>query len=332
MPRKNFRTLVQNLHGIGQDYRRNAKFIPEGKVKIGSSINSVTKLKSNIDELNVYMPSILGANLNDPKYSERLELWFNNISKVVPEIGLVLEIGFMYKTNEAKETIEEVERSIFKTFNDSKKVNSKDRDLAFKVRDAAVVDLERTKYKYGFPVNVSDYILWRYCLEYGDVANDIALVNKTGGIRFYIYDAAQEAYKEKIEFDIRNEATILYVKLLDNPSKVEQMLWINIGSNTDIASMSAMDKSKSIETLSKANPSTFISLYKDVNLAIKANIERMIHYGILKRLDNTGVIVDDNNEIIGNDMGQAMVYFKNTERNKASITTLTSKLKNYSHD
>jgi len=313
-------------------YRRNAKFIPEGKIKIGSSINSIVRLKSNMAELNAYMPSILGCSVNDPKYSERLDLWFNNISKLVPETGLNLEVGFIYNDKVAMNSIIEVEKRILATFTKAKKVNSKDRDLAFKVRDASIIELERTKYKYGFPINVSDYMLWRYCLEYGDIANDIALINKTGGIRFYIYDPAQEAYKEKIEFDIRKEASIIYVKLLDLPSKVEQILWVYLSANTDVAGMSEIDKFKSIETLSKVNPSTFIRLYKDVSIGIKADIERMIHYNILKRLDNTNVIVDEYNDVIGNDMSQAIVFFKNVERNKARITALTSKLKNYTND
>lgn len=312
-------------------FKRNAKFIPEGKNKIGSSINSINRLKSSIAEMKAYMPGILGLNDNDPKFGELSNIWFENIGKTVPEDGLTLEVGFVYKSKAMYDTINKSEDEIYTAFNAAKKSTSKDRDLAFKVRDTAIVALERTKYNYGYPINIGDYILWRYCLEYSDVANDIALINKTGGIRFYIYDATQEAYKEKIEFDIRNRATTIYVKLLDSPEKVKQMLWAQQDSNVAVDSMKAIDRAKAIEVLSKVNPSEFIRLYEDKSIGVKADIERMIHYGILRRLDNTNVIVDDNNDLVGNDMNQAIAFFKNEERNKSSIMTLRSKLKSYTN-
>lgn len=319
---------ILRKEGNSAYFRRNAKFIPEGKIKIGSSIGSVNRLRSNKAELDVYMPNILGIGTNDPKYGEMLNSWFYNISVPVPETGLNLDIGFIYNDNTSLKAISEKEASIYKTFNTAKKSNPKDRDLAIEIRDEAIIELESSKYKYGSPINVSDYVLWRYCLLYGSVAKDIALINKSGAIRFYIYDAEQERYKEQIEFDIRKQATMVYVKLMNEPTKVKNILW-NHMPTVDISKLSDLDKFKALETLQKASPNVLISLYKDDNLGLKAQVEQMIHYGILRRLDGTSVIVDENNDIIGNDMSQVLIYFKNTDRNKPQITTFTSKLRNY---
>jgi hypothetical protein len=313
-------------------YKRNAKFMPEGKVKIGSAINSVNRMKSNLEEINFYMPLLLGLNRNDPKYSEQVDLWFNNISKIVPESGLTLEVGFIYNNAAHKSTIDSLEEQIYKKFNGAKKSNVRDRDEAIKVRDAAIIDLEKTKYLYGRPINVADYLLWRYCLVYTDVANDIALINKSGGIRFYIYDSEREKQKEKIQFEVRKKATTIYVKLLDMPDRVETMLWVDKGQSADITKIDEIDKYRMIENMSKANPAEFINLYEDINLETKAIIERMIHYGIIKRLQGSSVIVDEHNDLIGNTMDEAIIFFKNTERNKATITRLQSKLKDYRHE
>lgn len=313
-------------------FNRNMKMMPESKNRIGSGINSVDRMKSNLEELAVYMPTILGCSATDPKYTERLDNWFNNISKLVPEHGLTLEIGFVYKNQSVREPIEDVEKNIFNKFTASKKNTSEERDLAFKIRDDETIALEGTKYKYGFPINVGEYILWRYCLVYSSVANDIALTNKSGAIRFYIHDSAGEKYKEELQFAIRKKAAITYVKLLDEPSKVNDILWLHMGENTEINKLSDIDKFKAIETLSKVNPDELVRFYEDSSLTLKSRIERMIHYGILRRLQGTSVIVDENNDTIGNDMASVIAFFKNTEQNKAAITRFTSKLNNYIHD
>lgn len=312
-------------------FKRNAKFMPEGKNKIGSGINSINRMKSNMAEIDAYMPVLLGMDKSDPKYREQVDLWFNNISKSVPETGLNLEIGFVYNNQSAKKSIEDVEEDIFKKFNSAKKVTSKERDEAIDLRDREIIELEKTKYRYGFPININDYILWRYCLVYSDVANDIALINKAGGIRFYIYDSVREKHKEKIQFEIRKKATAIFVKLFEMPDKVTNMLWVDKGNTVDISKLEDYDKVRMIENMSKANPSNFINLYSDVNLDIKATIERMIHFGVLKRLPNSSIIVDDFNDIVGNTMDEAITFFKNEERNKASITRFKAKLRDYNN-
>lgn len=312
-------------------FKRNAKFMPEGKNKIGSAINSVSRMKSNIEELGVYMPILLGINKQDAKFTELVDSWFNNLSTNVPETGLTLDIGFMYHNENSKNIVEKLETEIYNTFNETKKNTSAARDAAFALRDESVVNLEKSKYRYGRPINIADYLLWRYCLVYSDVANDIALVNKSGGIRFYIYDSVREQYKERIQFEIRNKATKIYVQLLDMPSKVTNMLWVEKGGGVELSKLSASDKLTMLENLSRVSPADFIKLFEDKNLDIKATIERMIHYNILKRLPNTNVIVDENNDLIGNSMDEVIIFFKNTERNKAAITRFNARLANYTN-
>ena len=313
-------------------YSRNAANMPDGRNKIGSAINSVLRMKANMDELNVYMPSMLAMNPNDPKYSEQVDLWFNNISKLVPEGGLPLNISFTYKDSASKKSVESIEEDIYMKFNRAKKNTAKELDTAIDIRERSIIELESTKYKYGSPVNVADYLLWRYCLVYSDVANDVAWVNKAGGIRFYIYDSVREKYKETLQFEVRNKATALYIKLLDTPDKATNILWADRGFDVDITALDKMDKYRMIENMSKADPANFISIYEDVNLETKAIVERMIHHGILRRLENTSVIVDENNDTIGNTMDEAIAFFKNTDRNKAAITRFKSKLKNYTNE
>lgn len=315
--------------GSSAYFRRNAKHIPEGKYTIGAGINSVLRFRTNIDEMSHYMPHIVGVGVLDPAYAKKFADWCENIAVKVPETGLNLDTGFIYKSTADRDTIVALEKEIYDTFNKTKKDTSETRDLAFEVRDKAIVNLETIKYKHGFPTSIADYIVWRYSIVYRDVANDIALINKHGGIRFYIYDAEQEKYKEELQFNTRKAANILHVKLYDEPEKATNILWNYMGENTNVSTMSERDIHGAIETLAKASPNELVKLYHDKNLVTKATIERLIHYGILKRLAGTNIIVDENNDTIGNDMSSTIAFFKNDERNKEAITRFKGRLRSY---
>lgn len=313
-------------------FRKNAKYMPESKNRIGSSITGVSRMRSNPAELAKYMPMLIGIDSNNPKYNELVEAWFNNISVIISDGGKNLEIGFNYDKESDYIRIKALEDDIYKEFESAKKVNSKDRNAAFELRTNKLIELEKTKYRYGLPINLADYMLWRWCLVYGDVAVDVSLINVAGHIRFYIHDADREKYKSEVQFATRNKAMALYVKLLEEPDKASNILWVYRQGALDVSTLDKTDKYMMLSNLANSEPNKLIAIYDDKDLDIKATIERMINSGILKRLENSNVIVDENNDIIGNSTDEAIVFFKNSEGNKAAITRLKAKLRDLGND
>jgi len=310
-------------------FARNVKFMPEVKSRVGASINAVVKIKENMEEWYKYMPSILNARSNSDDFNKLFDLYLNNISHIVSEGGDKLEAGFIFSNKKVAEAHSKASAAIYDEFNKADKSRPELRDQAFKTRDEKIVALEQRQYKVGTPINVSEYLLWRYCIHYGDVANDIALINKSGAIRFYLQDPKLEEYKRKVMFDYRKEATLKYVELLKDTSKINNLLWIYLDGATDVTALNEMEKVDRVEAFKNDNPERFIKTIEDKDLEIKATIQMMIYFGVLRRLSGSDVIVDENNDIIGNNTRDAIIFFKNTEKNKANITRFNAKLKNY---
>ncbi|MFA5395134.1 MAG: hypothetical protein WC346_03865 [Methanogenium sp.] len=311
-----------------QYFNRNAKFIPEGKIVIGPSITGVNKMISNIDELKVYMPQIIGISASSNDFDNKLLAYFNNLSVNVPESGLSLNISFKYKNKNDYKLIKSNYDKIIRDFEIADKSFPDSRNKAFNDRTFSIIELEKVKYKYGTPININDYILWRYCLVYRDVAVDAALINNSAHIRFYIYDKEAEKYKSKVLLDIETKATKIYLELVENEDKLDQILWAGASDGTlNIGILSREEKANIIKGMVNTNPYGLISLYNDERTNIRSFIEQLIQANILKRLINSTVVMDGDNDIIGNNMDEVIAFFKNTELNKAKISKFTNQLK-----
>lgn len=311
-----------------QYFTRNAKFIPEGKIVIGPSITGVNKMLSSIEELKVYMPQILGIAASSNDFEAKVAAYFNNLSVNVQEEGLSLNISFKYKDESSFKLIKSNYDKIISDFESADKSNPESRNKAFADRTTAIIELEKAKYKYGTPVNINNYILWRYCLVYRDVAVDAALVNNSGHIRFYIYDKEAEKYKSKLLLDVEARAMKIYLDLIENEDRMDRVLWAGASDGTlNIGLLSKEEKAAIVKGMLSTNPYGLISIYNDERTNLKAFIEQLIQANILKRLTNSTVIMDDNNDIIGNNMDEVIAFFKNNELNKAKISKFTNQLK-----
>ena len=64
-------------------------------------------------------------------------------------------------------------------------------------------------------------------------------------------------------------------------------------------------------------------LIEDKNLEVKAEVEELVSAGVLRRIGNQVVYLD---EVIGEDLDDAVVYLKN-KKNSGILTILRAKLK-----
>lgn len=319
---------IMRRESSSQYFSRNAKFIPEGRIKIGSSINAINELVSNTEEMNYYMPTLVGASVMATDFSTKVTNYFNNISVNVPETGLPLEIGFVYNSRLDYDTIKSSYDKILENFEKADKNTPDSRNKAYEIRTKAIIDLEKQKHKYGKPIKLADYILYRYALVYRDVAVDMSLINNTGHIRFYIYDAEAEEYKSKLALNVEKQALKVYMDLLEDNEKLDTFLWAKVSDGTiNINNMSPEAKAKLAKSVLDTNPYDLISLNKDKNLQNRSFIEQLIQASILRRLPNSSIIVDAEGDIIGNSMDEAIMFLNNFEFNKAKISKFTNQLK-----
>lgn len=286
--------------------------------KIGSSRSGVNKMLANSAEQEAIMPNILGADPKSPSanWNKLLADYWNSLSIDIPYGGKELETGWVFNFYNPKK-----ESAIEKLSDKVKSVKDSD-SLAKHVMSKIP---EEQKYLYGDPISPQDYMLWRYCLVYRDVANDFEDVDKSGHIRFYLIEEGQLEIKRKAKFVTKKISMEEFIKLADDSDKVENILYIAISDgkvprpDNSLTALDDTDKLMKLEALQSEEPDYFVSLCKDKHLTTKALIEKYVFFNIFRKLPNTSIIVDatDPGIVIGNSIDEAISFVTNEVNSNA---------------
>lgn len=269
-------------------YMVNMETNHEGKWKIGGAIHARECL--SYDEEKFYLPRILDIDPDDKEWGKRVREYWSDISVFVPEKGLVLEIGFEYP----------------------------DETVADKAENTKATK-EEEKYKYGKPINNSDYVLYRHCLKYSKVANTPELANASTKIRFFMYnEEVQEELKYKT-LKIKQEAQIKQLEIIADEPMVNNIL-IMLGESIDL--MTPQQRQLSLDTHVSTNPTKFLQIVADKKLGLKSLIQTAINLSILRIIENTSTIIYDENVTVGTDMNEAVVYFESKQPENLKIIQL----------
>lgn len=286
-------------------YKKNIESMEEGNWKIGASIknNDVCRgLSFNEEEL--YLPMLIGVQPKNDNWQKETTYYWNCISKQVPRDGIELEIGFNYKNTEAKGS--EKERT--------EKENC----------DLGEVSKEEDKWKFGFPINIVDYVLYRYCLVYSHVANNLEDVSKSHNIRFYIHSKSEEVKTSHNILTLKNKAYAKYLNVLADRNKVEDLLRLLTDKNGVIlyqVGQTTDEQDILLQTAMLEKPLLFIQYYDDKNLEMKSFISNCITAQRLKRIPNTETIMYGETTIIGNTIDEAVGFLRN-DKNSNILNTL----------
>lgn len=312
-------------------YRRiNMAALGKPRNTIGSSVNSVRKLMANKGEVEHYFPELVGVASNNPEFITRVKNYLNNIFFDVRDTERTIDVSFRYRHKKDYLEIHKTEEKIWETYNAVDRSNTAKLYEAAVIRDNDLFMLESKKYQYGDPLNLEQYILYRHCLNYPDVAKDEAFINSNANLRFYIKDKnKEEARKNKL---IKEQQTALkhLVELQASPSKtnavyVEYCIYSGI-SLSDGLSKTGLVQSKELMDFATTNPRKFNEFVNDKNLLDKAFIETLITRGELVRSDFNQQISTPDGEFIGANINEAISYFKNPN-NAGLKTKLENKLK-----
>ena len=312
-------------------YRRaNIKSMPPRRNIIGSSISSTRILSSNKDEVEKYFPQIIGISPNNPEFVTRVKAYLSNISFNVQDAGSTLNISFTYDKKKDYLTIKEKEEKINAKRESVARNNTAAIKEAVKVWTQEINDLESEKAKYGHPDNIEEYLLYRHCLLYRDVAKDISLINSDSSLRFYIRDENKEAERAKRLVDERRKAMRNFLALEASDKKrnaVFIQMTVNNGGNIAEAMMKTPDQQVSaLMTYLNDSPDKFNDLFEDKNVEMKSFIESLIARGELIRPEYNQQISTADGTFIGSNMNEAVAYFNNPT-NKPVLEAMQNKYK-----
>lgn len=269
------------------------RLLPEGihheiVSTIGSKFSKDTRtiLKGlNPMEEKILLPRILGITPNDPKWYEKVELFYRNLEIRVPHEGTTLNIT----TNKTK------------------------------------VLYEGNEITFDTPEVPTDYIKWKQCLADSSVADSFDQMSENGVYKFYLVDEEAEKEKANNIRKEVNKVSKLYNELVEtdndgayiNKDKMRFLMYM-LGFNPSI--MTADDMSGKLDTVRKsseeqiqqfgveAKDTKFAQLVNDKDLKAKAKISRLLTLGILVRSGK--YIVDANNpeKVLGESLNDAISF------------------------
>lgn len=309
----------------------NDKHMPKRRDYIGSSVVSSRTLASNPKEIEKYFPNIVGIPANHSEFMLRVKQYLNNIRVHVDEIGRKFDISFRYDTKRDYIKFLKEEEAIENAYNS---INRKDTSSIKKALEEKIYKLnllESRKCEFGTPVNIEDYIMYRHCLLYKDVAKDIALINSDSTIRFYFEDDKKEENKLKQHrIEIKN-AKFNYVKCCSDDALFDAVFVQYCAlSNISVLSARSMDRlSKEIQLdkFSTDEPKKFNALCNNKDIKIASLIENLIAIGELIRPQYSQNVLTTDGDLIGANNIEAIAWFKNP-LNTEAVNVYMNKLKN----
>lgn len=313
-------------------YRRaNDKVLANRRDYIGSSINSSAVLSSNKLEVETYFPSLLGISPNHPNFVSRVKEYLNNIQIPIDELGKTFDCTFIYNTKKDYLAVLKKEEAIEAKFQAVGKNNLKLLKDALKEKIYQLNLLETSKCKLGRPFNVTDYLMYRHCLLYNDVAKDMALINSDANIRFYFKDDKKEKDKlRKLRLET-NKAKQNFVACVGDNTMFDAVYiqYCLIKGRPIISSLREDDlvKEQNLDRFSSEDPIKFNKIFSDKDLKLKGLIEQLIARGELIRLPHNQNVMTSDNVYIGANINEVVAWFKDPE-NTAVVNAYHSKLKN----
>lgn len=321
---------ISLVHNYSNYRKANMKVLGQRKETIGASISSCRILSSNAGEVNAYFPALIGLSPNHPDFTTRVKAWLSNIQFIVNDNDVNLNISFIYKTKKDYLEFKKKEDAIDEAYSKIDRSNIAEIKDAIKRRVEALNTLESEKYKVGHPVNLEQYIIYRHCLLYRDVAKDIALINSDPSLRFYIKDETKEAEKQKKLTEYRMQAMRNFIELNASPSKRNAVYVAIVASRNENVSEALLktdaEKNSYLMDFVNSNPDKFNKIIADKHVTTRAFIETLIVRGELVRSEFNQQISTADGTLIGSNMATAIAFFNNPD-NKDIKELYENKLK-----
>lgn len=306
--------VILPIHNYSFYRKANMKVFGQKRESIGSCIRSSLALSADKYEVEKYFPNIIGISPSHPDFVNRVKQYLNNIKVDITD-KLVLNASFIYEHKEDYYRFKALEEEINEKYEKANKIKIKDRKDALEDKIESINTLETMKAKVGRPQNFQEYIIYRHCLLYKDVAKDNSLINSDSSIRFYIKDEAKEKEKQAKMLRERINAKQNYVEMLGDKELFNSMvIQYAVSNGQSVQEMLLKDKTEKellLDRFSVDEPDKFNKLFNDKNLKLKSFIETLIAKGELIRSEFNQNIISPNGDFIGANMNEAIGYFNN---------------------
>lgn len=273
------------------------------RMYIGSSLKGRYPLSGLTDEEErKYLPFIIGVSDKSQDWNDRVRNYWNSIRELVPDdadttgedMGRVLEFSVTFS-----------DPAIAKKYNESRNFE----EICELSKQGTVDDK-----------SIVDYVLFRYCIVYGRVANSYKDLNKSRKIQFFLYSKENEVANAYSKTKLKLKATNKFSEIITESNMVNAMLRL-FGQLPEIIGTEE-ERHMALYTLAEKEPDRFVKYAEDKTIILKSQILRAVEAGIIHRPAHTdSYYYGDNNEtLLGQTLDDTVLWFKSaTEGLKAEI-------------
>ena len=186
------------------------------------------------------------------------------------------------------------------------------------------VELEIGKDDEGNPLQIMDYIKYNFALRHPHVALTKEEMDREQNKRFYIQDLSRDDKVKNNEIQLKKDADKEFIKASSNIKTMKRILRLMSSTNPD--RMSEEQIENALYEAKNSQPKKFARIAKDKNLELKAEIEEMVSAGVLRKIGNQVIFID---EVLGDTTEDAVIHLKD-KKNSGKLTILRAKLKELS--
>lgn len=174
----------------------------------------------------------------------------------------------------------------------------------------------------GEPLNVMDYVKYKFASTHPHVAGDEGDLSTSRGYKYYIYDEALELEEDYNELEYRKKAYKEFIKLTDNEKKMDMVVRLHLENPTK---MSSKEKELFLEAMVEESPLNFYNIATSKTLELEAFIEECLTAEVLRKVGNSLLLGD---EKLGDSMEEAVLFLKD-KKNSSTLTTLKARVQQF---
>lgn len=182
------------------------------------------------------------------------------------------------------------------------------------------IELETGVDDKGHPINVLQYIQYRFAMAHPLVARSEEELPKKSTYRFFINDPDLMVAKKHTAVELKAQAYALFTKIKASSASdlsFGRILRLN-GLNPDRMSSVAIETS--VANFLEATPAKFIKIAESADLADTALVEEMVDQQVIRKL---GTIYQFGDVRIGDTLDEAVAYIGSAKNSKNLVTMLS---------
>jgi len=167
------------------------------------------------------------------------------------------------------------------------------------------VELEVGTDMDGEPLNLMDYIKYKFAKRHPLVADSEEEMMRNTRMRFYIQDPSKDDKKKNNKVQLAKRADREFIKASDDHTRMRNIA--RVLSNVNVDKYDSEQIENMLYDIKQKDPAKFLKFATDENLDIRAEIATFIESGVLNKIGNAIVNVD---ETVGEDMDDAIRVLK----------------------